>query len=55
MEPLDPERQERAAGRARRYEADAAYHEAQARAARASIEVIVRTWNLDPVTLEPNN
>lgn len=50
---LDPSRQERAAARARRYEADATYHETQAKAARASITVLCNTWSLDPVTLEP--
>lgn len=45
---LDPERQKRAAARARAAEREWAYHDAQARAAAAKADSIARTWNLDP-------
>lgn len=53
MTALDPDRRQRAAARARRYDADATYHETQALAARASITTLCKTWGLDPVTLSP--
>lgn len=51
--PLDPERQKRAAERARAADKTAEYHEEQARVERAKATSIARTWNLCPVTFTP--
>ena len=50
---LDPERQKRAAARARAAEAAAKHHEASAAAVRIKLASICHTWSLDPVTFEP--
>ena len=50
---IDRERALRAAQRAKEALVEQEYHERQAAAAKARVDSMIRTWNLDPVTLEP--
>lgn len=50
---LDPDRQGRAATRARAALDQAQYHDEQAAVQRAKVVSICRTWNLDLLSLEP--
>lgn len=50
---LDPDRQARAAGRARAALAAAQHHDGEAARERSKAMSICCTWNLDPISLEP--